>query len=196
MHHTARQHEPAADHLQFAKCFIVTIMYIMYIQNNALNAPSICALSIKTDKLKDTKYSVFKSRIILAAVTVHHVAVGLSRENVIQQFLMNVDLSLGRWTWYISMRLTDGFQQPATNERRGTDQTFPAIGPRLFASGTAQWLYCRGPKSREKDAPVLLCTGGTTYYRHSGSCLARFLTLKARSIACLAKFKKKLVECS
>jgi len=63
----------------------------MYIQNNALNAPSICALSIKTDKIF-TKFSIFKSRIILATVTVHHAAVGLSRENVSQQFLMNVDL--------------------------------------------------------------------------------------------------------
>ena len=57
--HTARQREPAADHLQFA------------------NAPSICALSIKTDKFKDTKYSVFTSRITPAAVALEKISLKL-----------------------------------------------------------------------------------------------------------------------
>jgi len=55
-------------------------------QNNALSGPSIrtvqaYALYIKTDKFKGTAQSIlyiFKSHIILAAVTVCRVAVGLS----------------------------------------------------------------------------------------------------------------------
>jgi len=73
LHQTARQDEPAADHLQFAKCFIVTSTYYVQFYRIMHSMPRACALSIKTDNRHKIFCIQITDNTCSCRVTVHHV---------------------------------------------------------------------------------------------------------------------------